>query len=107
VVAGGDRGRAFRTPINCGWKKSRTGDGDDDNDGGFSVPNIMGMMMVQQRSKQSSRDADRMAREAELSHRQEEIAMRRKEMTLQLQIQRVESRVFVCCSRRFVIICDL
>jgi hypothetical protein len=51
----------------------------------------MGMMMVQQRSKQSLRDADRMAREAELSLRREEIAMRRKEMTLQLQIQRKES----------------
>ena len=52
---------------NLGRKKSRTGDGDDDNDGGFSASNIMGMMMVQQRSKQSSRDADHMAREAELS----------------------------------------
>jgi len=54
---------------NLGRKKSRTGDGDDDNDGGFSASNIMGMMMVQQRSKQSSRDADHMAREAELSLR--------------------------------------
>ena len=84
---------AFRTPINRGRKKkSRTGDGDDDDDGGFSVSNIMGMMMVQQRSEQSLRDADRMAREAELSLRQEEIAMRREEMTSQLQIRREESR---------------
>ena len=84
-----DRGRAFRTPINRGRKKSRT---DDDDDGGFSVSNIMGMMMVQQRSEQSSREADRLAREAELSLRREEIAMRREEMTSQLQIQREESR---------------
>ena len=48
--------------------------------------------MVQQRSEQSSRDADRMAREAELSLPREEITMRRKEMTSQLQIQRKESR---------------
>ena len=92
AAAGGDQGCAFCTPINHGRKKSRTRDGDDDDDGGFSVLDIMGMMMVQQRSKQSSRDADCMAREAELSLWQEEIAMRRKEMTLQLQIQREESR---------------
>jgi len=52
----------------------------------------MGMMMVQQRSEQSSREADRMAREAELSLRREGMAMRRKEMMSQLQIQREESR---------------
>ena len=67
AAAGGDRGHAFRTPINRGRKKSCTGDGDDDDDGGFSASNIMGMMMVQQKSEQSSRDADHMAREAELS----------------------------------------
>jgi len=68
VAAGGDQqGRAFHTPINRGRKKSHTEDGDDDNNGGFSASNIMGMMMVQQRSMQSSRDADHMAREAELS----------------------------------------
>ena len=89
AAPGGDRGRAFRTPINRERKKSRT---DDDDDGGFSVSNIMGMMMVQQRSEQSSREADRMAREAELSLRREEIAMRREEMMSQLQIQREESR---------------
>jgi len=50
------------------------------------------MMMVQQRSKQSLRDADHMAREAELSLRREEIAMCREEMTSQLQIQCEESR---------------
>jgi len=88
AAPGGDRGRAFRTPINCGRKKSCT---DDDDDGGFSVSNVMGMMMVQQRSEQSSREAGRMAREAELSLWREEIAMRREEMTLQLQIQREES----------------
>jgi hypothetical protein len=89
TAPGSDQGRAFCTPINHGRKKkSRTGDGDDDDDGGFSVSNIMGMMMVQQRSEQSSRDADPMAREAELSLRQEEIAMRREEMTSQLQIWR-------------------
>ncbi len=93
AAAGGDRGRVFCTPINRGRKKSCTGDGDDDDNDGFSVSNIMGMMMVQQRSKQSSRDADRMAREAELSLWQEEIAMRREEMTSQLQIQCEESRV--------------
>jgi hypothetical protein len=89
AAPGGDRGCAFCTPINRGRKKSRT---DDEDDGGFSVSNVMGMMMVQQRSEQSSREADRMAREAELSLRQEEIAMRCEEMTLQLQIQREESR---------------
>ena len=89
AAPGGDRGRAFHTPIIRGRKKSRT---DDDNDGGFSVSNVMGMMMMQQRSEQSSREADRMAREVELSLRQEEIAMRCKEMTSQLQIQREESR---------------
>jgi len=89
AAPGGDRGgRAFRTPINRGRKKSRT---DNDDDGGFSVSNIMGMMMVQQRSKQSLREADRMARDAELSLRREEIAMRRKEMMSQQQIQREES----------------
>jgi len=51
----------------------------------------MGMMMVQQRSEQSSREADRMARDAELSLRREEIAMHREEMTSQLQIQHKES----------------
>ena len=85
----GDRGRAFRTPINRGRKKSRT---DDDDDGGFSVSNIMEMMMQQQWSEQRSREDDRKARDAELSLRREEIAMRREEMTLQLQIQREESR---------------
>jgi hypothetical protein len=88
-TAAGDRGRAFRTLINRGRKKSRT---DDDDEGGFSMSNVMGMMMVQQRSEQSSREADRMAREAELTLRREEIAMRREEMTSQLQIQREESR---------------
>jgi hypothetical protein len=88
-TAAGDRGRAFRTPINRGRKKSRT---DDDDEGGFSMSNVMGMMMVQQRSEQSSREADRMAREAELTLRREEIALRREEMTSQLQIQREESR---------------
>jgi len=93
AAAGGDqRGRAFCTPINCRRKKSRKGDGDNDNDGSFSASKIMVMMMVQQRSKQSSRDADRMAREAELSFRREEIAMRHEEMISQLQIQREESR---------------
>jgi hypothetical protein len=89
AAPGGDRGRAFRTPINCERKKSRT---NNDDDGGFSMSNVMGMMMVQQRSEQSSREADRMAREAELSLRREEIAMRREEMAWQLQIQREESR---------------
>jgi hypothetical protein len=70
ATPGGDRGRAFRTPINRERKKSHT---NDDNDGSFSVSNIMGMMMVQQRSEQSSREADRMAREAELSLRREEM----------------------------------
>ena len=46
---------------------------------------------MQQRSKQSSRDADRMAKEAELTLWREEISMCCKEMTLQLQIQREES----------------
>jgi len=44
----GDRGRAFRTPINRGRKRNST---EDDDDGGFSVSNIMGMMMQQQWSK--------------------------------------------------------
>jgi hypothetical protein len=44
----------------------------------------MGMMMVQQTSEQSSR-------EAELVLRREEMAMRHDEMTSQLQIQREES----------------
>ncbi len=93
TAAAGDRGRAFRTPINRRRKKSRTGDGDDEDNDGFSALNIMGLMIVQQRSEQSSRDANRMAREAELSLRREEIAMRCKEMMSQLQIQREESRV--------------
>ena len=47
---------------------------------------------MQQRSKQSSRDADRTTtRETELALWQEEIAVRREEMMLQLQIQRNES----------------
>jgi hypothetical protein len=46
---------------------------------------MMRMMMVQQRSEQSSR-------EAELALWQEEMAMRCDEMKLQLQIQREESR---------------
>ena len=37
TAAAGDRGRAFRTPINRRRKKSHTGDGDDDKDGGFSA----------------------------------------------------------------------
>jgi len=78
-----ERGRAFCTPVNRG-RKRRTGDGDDDNEGGFPASNIMGVMMVQQRSEQSSRDADRATREAELALRREEIAMRREEMTFLL-----------------------
>jgi len=89
AAPGGDQGCVFCTQINRGRKKSRT---NDDDDGGFSVSNVMGMMMVQQRSEQSSREADCMARDAELSLWQEEIAMRREEMTSQLQIQREESR---------------
>jgi hypothetical protein len=46
---------------------------------------MMGMMMVQQRSEQSSR-------EAELALWQEEMAMRRDKMMSQVQIQREESR---------------
>ena len=79
-----DRGRAFRTPINHGRKRC-TGDGDEDDEGDFSASNMMGMMMVQQRSEQSSR-------EAELALWQEEMAMRRDKMTSQVQIQREESR---------------
>ena len=55
AAPGGNRGHAFRTPINHGRKKSRT---NDDDDGCFSMSNVMGMMMVQQRSEQSSREAD-------------------------------------------------
>jgi hypothetical protein len=36
-----DRGHAFCTPINRG-RKRRTGDGDEDNEGGFSASNMMG-----------------------------------------------------------------
>jgi hypothetical protein len=54
--------------------------------------NIMGMMMMQQQSEQSSREANRMAREAELALRREEITLHCKEITSQLQIQRKESR---------------
>jgi hypothetical protein len=49
--------RAFCTPINRGRKRC-TGDGGDDNEGGYSASNIMGMMMVQQRSEQSLREAE-------------------------------------------------
>ncbi len=42
-----DRGHAFCTPINYGRKKTRTGDGDDDDAGSLSASNIMGMMMMQ------------------------------------------------------------
>ena len=90
-VIASERGCAFRTPVNRG-RKRRTGDGDDDNEGGFPASNIMGVMMVQQRSEHSSRDAGRAAREAELALWREEIAMRHEEMTSQLQIQREESR---------------
>jgi len=38
----------------------------------------MGMMMVQQRSEQSSREADRMAREAELSLRRDALCVTRR-----------------------------
>jgi hypothetical protein len=55
AAPGGDCRRAFRTLINRGRKKSRT---NDDDDGCFSMSNVMGMMMVQQRSEQSSREAD-------------------------------------------------
>jgi hypothetical protein len=44
---------------------------------------MMGMMMMQQQSKQSSRDANHMAREAELALQQEEMNLHCKEMTLQ------------------------
>ena len=84
TASASDRGRAFSTPINRG-RKRHTGDGDEVDEGGFSASNMMGMMMVQQRSEQSSR-------EAELALRREEMAMRRDEMTLQLQIQREECR---------------
>jgi hypothetical protein len=84
TASASDRGRAFSTLINRG-RKRRTGDGDEVNEGGFSVSNMMGMMMVQQRSEQSSR-------EAEIALWREEMAMRRDEMTSQLQIQREESR---------------
>ena len=40
-----DQGRAFRTPINHGRKRC-TGDVDGDDNGSFSLLNIMGMMMV-------------------------------------------------------------
>ncbi len=76
-----ERGRAFCTPVNRG-RKRRTGDGDDDNEGGFPASNIMGVMMVQQRSEQNSRNANRAAREAELALWQEEIEMRREESRL-------------------------
>ncbi len=58
-------------------------DASDSEDEG-SASNMMGMMMVQQRSEQSSR-------EAELALWREEMAMRRDEMTSQLQIQHEES----------------
>ena len=60
----------------------------DDNEGGMSASNILGMMMMQQRSEQSSRDADRTAREAELALRREEITMRCEEMATQMAMQR-------------------
>jgi len=53
-----ERGCAFHTPINRGRKRC-TGDGNDDDEGDFSASNIMGMMMVQQRSEQRLRDAGR------------------------------------------------
>ena len=65
TVSGQGR-RALCAPINCG-RKRYTGDDDDVNKGGLSAPNIMGMMMMQQRSKQSLRDADHTVREAELA----------------------------------------
>jgi len=83
------RGRAFTTPINRGRK--RHADSNDD-EGGMSASNIMGMLMMQQWSEQSSRDADRTAREAELALRREEITMRREEMATQMAMQREESR---------------
>ena len=57
----------------------------------MSASNIMGMMMMQQQSEQSSRDADHMAREAELALCREEITIRCKEMATQMQMQREES----------------
>ena len=69
-----ERGRAFHTWINPRRKRC-TRDGNSDDEGGFSASNIMGMMMVQQRSEQSSRDAECVAKEAELALRQEEITM--------------------------------
>ncbi len=85
-----DLGRAFCTPINQG-RKMRTGDGKDNDDGSLSSSNIIGMMMMQQRSEQNSRDADRTAREAEVALWREEMNLCCKEMTLQLQIQHEES----------------
>ena len=58
----------------------------------MSGSNIMRMMMMQQRSEQSSRDADHTAREAELALRQEEITMRHEEKATQMAMQREESR---------------
>ena len=58
----------------------------------MSASNIMGMRKMQQRSEQSSRDADRTAREAELALRREEITMLREEMAMQMAMQREETR---------------
>jgi len=69
-----DRGRAFHTPMNRG-RKRRTGDGNNDDEGGLLALNVMGMMMMQQQSNQSLRIANRTARETELALWQEEITM--------------------------------
>ena len=47
-----DRGSVFCTPINQG-RKIHTGDGEDED--GLLSSNIMGMMMMQQRSEQSAK----------------------------------------------------
>ncbi len=85
-----DLGHGFCTPINRGRKRC-TGDVNDNNDGSLSSSNIIGIMMMQQRSEQNSRDADHMARETEVALWQEKMTLHRNEMTLQLQIQREES----------------
>jgi hypothetical protein len=58
VLSKSDHGRAFCTLISRGWKRRLHGDADDEEEGGWSFSNIMGMMMMQQRHDSEAREAD-------------------------------------------------
>jgi hypothetical protein len=79
VLSKSNRGRAFCTPISRGRKRHLHSNADNEEEGGWSFLNIMGMMMMQQRH-------DSEAREADLALCQEEMAIRHEESRAQQQM---------------------